>query len=148
MHLCLDWQIDIKIYSYLLLWRTHLKSSPVQSMYHHLATEQLCQLESVSAYLHAGSQCEELCPWQRSWGRSLGIRKGRIKPQETPCSWASIPKPESTYFTVSCSHLHLGLYGGLFPTGSLGEGVNLQLQSIKIPGCDKGGSGQTSLLAD
>ena len=46
-------------------------------------------------------------------------------------------KPESTYFTVSCSHLHLWLYGGLFPTGSLGEGVNLQLQSIKIPGRDK-----------
>ena len=57
-------------------------------------------------------------------------------------------KPESTYFTVSCSHLHLWLYGGLSPTGSLGEGVNLQLQSIKIPGCDKGVSGQISLLAD
>ena len=58
------------------------------------------------------------------------------------------PKPESTYFTVSCSHLHLWPYGGPFPTGSLGEGVNLQLQSIKIPGRDKGVSGQTSLLAD
>ena len=57
-------------------------------------------------------------------------------------------KPESTYFTVSCSHLHVGLYGGLFPTGCLGEEVNLQLQSIKIPGCDKSVSGQTSLLAD
>ena len=38
------------------------------------------------------------------------------------------PKPESAYFTVSCSRLHLWLYGGLFPTGSLGEGVNVQLQ--------------------
>ena len=36
---------------------------------------------------------------------------------------------------------------GAAPT-SLGEGVNLQLQLIKIPGCDKGVSGQTSLLAD
>ena len=27
--------------------------------------------------------------------------------------------------------------GGLFPTGSLREGVNLQLQLIKIPGRDK-----------
>ena len=25
------------------------------------------------------------------------------------------PKPESAYFTVLCSHLHLWLYGGLFP---------------------------------
>ena len=44
------------------------------------------------------------------------------------------PKPES----VSCSHLHLWLYGGLSPiTISLGEGVNLQLQLIKTPGLDK-----------
>ena len=40
----------------------------------------------------AGGQCEELHPWQRSWGRRLGIRKGVIKPQETPCSRASNPK--------------------------------------------------------
>ena len=47
------------------------------------------------------------------------------------------PKPESAYFTALCSHLHLWLYRGLSPTASLEEGVNLQLQSIKIPGCDK-----------
>ena len=47
------------------------------------------------------------------------------------------PKPESAYFTAFCSHLYLWLYGGLSPTTSLGEGVNLQLQLIKIPGCDK-----------
>ena len=40
----------------------------------------------------AGSQCEELRPWQRSWGRRRGIRKGRIEPQETPCSQASTHK--------------------------------------------------------
>ena len=57
------------------------------------------------------------------------------------------PKPESAYFTALCSHLHLWLYRGLSPT-SLREGVNLQLQLIKIPGRDKGVSGQTSLLAD
>ena len=38
--------------------------------------------------------------------------------------------------------------GGCPPTTSLGEGVNLQLQSINIPGRDKGVSGQTSLLAE
>ena len=44
------------------------------------------------------------------------------------------PKPES----VLCSHLHLWLYGGLSSiTISLGGGVNLQLQLIKIPGHDK-----------
>ena len=47
------------------------------------------------------------------------------------------PKPESAYFTALYSHLHLWLYGGLSPTTSRGEGVNLQLQLIKIPGRDK-----------
>ena len=47
------------------------------------------------------------------------------------------PKPESAYFTVLCSHLYLWLYGGLPLITSLTEGVNVQLQSIKIPGRDK-----------
>ena len=56
------------------------------------------------------------------------IHKGMIKPQETPCSRASAPKPES----VLWSHLHLWLYRGLSPiTISLGEEVNLQLQVNK-----------------
>ena len=41
------------------------------------------------------------------------------------------PKPGSAYFTVSCSHLYLWLYGGLNPITSLGEGVSLQLQVNK-----------------
>ena len=70
----------------------------------------------------------------KSWGTRLGIRKDMIKPQETPWSRASTLKPES----VLCSHLHLWLYGGLSPIAiSLVEGVNLQLQLIKIPGRDK-----------
>ena len=78
--------------------------------------------------LPAGGQREEFRPRQRSWGRRLGICKGVIKPQETPCSRESTPKPES----VLCSHLHLWLYGGLSPrTVSLGEGVNVQLQDNK-----------------
>ena len=75
-----------------------------------------------------GGQREELRPWQRSWGTRLGIRKGVIKPQESPCSRASTPKPESVLF----SYLHLWLYGGLSPiTVSLGKGVNVQLQGNK-----------------
>ena len=42
-----------------------------------------------------------------------------------------LPKPESIYFTVSCSRLYLWLYGGLTPITSLREGVNLQLQVNK-----------------
>ena len=49
------------------------------------------------------------------------------------------PKPESAYFPTVCSHLPLGLYGGLSPTTSFREGVNLELQLIKIPGHDKSG---------
>ena len=72
-----------------------------------------------------GSQREELHPWQRSWGRKLSICKGVIKPLETPCSWACTPKTRV-------------LHRGLSPiTISLEEGVNLQLQLIKIPGRDK-----------
>ena len=42
------------------------------------------------------------------------------------------PQNQSSYFTVSCSHLHLRLYGGLSPiTISLREGVNMQLQVNK-----------------
>ena len=47
------------------------------------------------------------------------------------------PKPEPAYFTTLCSHLHLWLYGGLSPTFSFGEGVNLELQLIIIPGRDR-----------
>ena len=61
----------------------------------------------------------------RSWGRKLGIRKGVIKPQETPCSRASTPKTRVLYRELSPI------------TISLREGVNLQLQLIKIPGRDK-----------
>ena len=60
--------------------------------------------------------------------------KGGIEPQETPCSWASTPKTR-VCFMLSPTPLTLR---GLSPiTISLGEGVNLQLQLIKIPGRDK-----------
>ena len=62
----------------------------------------------------------------------FGIRKGGIEPQETPSSRASTPK------TRVCIMLSPNFTGGLSPiTISLGEGVNLQLQLIKIPGRDK-----------
>ena len=48
-------------------------------------TVQLCH-----PYMTARSRCEELRPWQRSWGRRLGIRKGGIEPQESPWKFLSI----------------------------------------------------------
>ena len=100
---------------------------------------------SLEGLMLAGGQCEELHPWQRSSGRRLGIRKGMIKPQETPCSRASTPKTRVCLLYL-CSHLHLWLSGGLSPiTISLGEGVNLQLQLIKIPGHDECFNLQTPL---
>ena len=59
----------------------------------------------------ARGQREELHPWQRSWGRRLGIHKGMIKPQETPCSRASNPKTR-VCFMLSSTPLTLR---GAFP---------------------------------
>ena len=67
----------------------------------------------------------------------FGIRKGRIEPQETPCSRASTPKtrvPTLLFYALTYTS---DFMGGCSPTTSLGEGVNLQLQLIKIPGHDK-----------
>ena len=47
------------------------------------------------------------------------------------------PSPEPACFTTLCSPLHLCLYRGLSPTTSFGEGVNLELQLIIIPGRDR-----------
>jgi hypothetical protein len=85
-----------------------------------------------------GGQSEVLRPWQRSWGRRLDIRKGGIEPQESPWNSSSIyPHNQSLPTLLLCAHLHLWLYGGLSPTTSFGEGVNLELQFIIIPGRDK-----------
>ena len=61
----------------------------------------------------------------------FGIHKGGSSLRKPPVPEHLPPKPESTYFTVSCSHLYLWLYGGLTPITSLREGVNLQLQVNK-----------------
>ena len=78
----------------------------------------------------------------------FGICKGRIEPQETSCSRASTPKTRvCLLYCFMLSPTPLTLRGAV-PHHLLGEGVNLQLQLIKIPGHDKGVSGQTSLLAN
>ena len=81
-----------------------------------------------------GCQEQKLRPWQRSWGRRLGIRKGGIEPQESPWKFLSIyPQNQSlpTFcFVFSPTPLIL------CPPLPLSENrVNLYLQLI-IPGCD------------
>ena len=49
----------------------------------------------------AGSQREELRPWQRSWGRRLGIRKGGIEPQESSWKFSSI-YPQNQSLPIFC----------------------------------------------
>ena len=83
-------------------------------------------------------QSEVFCPWQRSWERRLDIRKGGIEPQESPWKSSSIyPHNQTLPTLLLCAHLHPWLYGGLSPTTSFGEGINLELQLIKTPGRDK-----------
>ena len=69
--------------------------------------------KEASAYAKAGS----------------GLRKPLV-PKHLP------PKPESTYFTYAVTYPS-DFMGGSPITIPLGEGVNLQLQLIKIPGRDK-----------
>ena len=67
----------------------------------------------------------------------LALRKGEIEPQETPCSRASTPKtrvPTLLFYALTYTS---DFTGGCSPTNSLGEGVNVQLHLIKIPGCEK-----------
>ena len=80
---------------------------------------------------------QELLPWKRSWGRRLGIRKGGIKPQESPWKFSNIypPNPESAYFLLCALTYTSDFSGGCPPLPLSEKRVSLQLQLI-IPGCD------------
>ena len=84
----------------------------------------------------AGSQREELRLWQRSWGRRLGIHKGRIEPQESPWKFSSIcPQNQSLpTFCFVLSPTPLTLWVAVPHHLSLEKRVNLQLQLIKFLG--------------
>ena len=86
----------------------------------------------------ARSQHEELCPWQRSWGRRLRHSQRRDQASgSTPFSRASTSKTRvCPLYCFMLSPTPLTLWG-LSPITSLREGVNLQLQLIKIPGRDR-----------
>ena len=79
---------------------------------------------------------QELRPWQRSWGRRLGICQGRIEPQESPWKFLSIyPQNQSLpTFCFVLSPILLTLGGAVPHYLSLKKRVNLQLQLIKFLG--------------
>ena len=86
----------------------------------------------------AGSQCEELGPWQRSWGRRLQHTQRRDRASGDPLFLSIYPQNQSLPSLLFYALTYTSDFmGGCSPTTSLGEGVNLQLQSIKIPGHDK-----------
>ena len=92
----------------------------------------IAQLE----FYQCRDQREELRPWQRSWGRRLGIGKGRIEPQESPWQFSSIyPQNQSLpTFCFVLSPTPLTLRGAV-PHYLSEKRISLQLQLI-IPGCD------------
>ena len=66
--------------------------------------------------LFVGGQREALCPWQRSWGRRLNIRKGVIKPQESPWKSSSIyPHNQSLPTLLLCALTYTSDFIGAVP---------------------------------
>ena len=64
----------------------------------------------------AGSQREELRPWQRSLGRRLGIHKDGIKPQESPWKISSIyPQNQSLPTLLLCALTYTSDFTGGCP---------------------------------
>ena len=110
-----------------------LHSSPVT---YWAPTDQWSSSFSVLELTSAGNQREELHPWQRSWGRRLGIHKGRIQPQESPWKFSSIYSQNQSLPTLLlCALTYTSDFtGGCPPTTSLWKRVNLQLQLIKFLG--------------
>ena len=82
-----------------------------------------------------GRQCEELHPWQRSWARRLGIRKGGIELQESPWKFSSTyPQNQSLPTLLLCALTYTSDFTGGCPPPPLSEKVNLELQLIKFLG--------------
>ena len=86
----------------------------------------------------AGSQRKELCPWQRSWGRRLWHMQRWDRASGNSLFPSIYPQNQSLPTLLFHALTYTSDFmGGWPPTTSLGEGVNLQLQLIKIPGHDK-----------
>lgn len=84
----------------------------------------------------AGAGVRELRPRQ-GHERRLGITQSRNQTSGDPLFPSILPpKPEIASFTFMLTLIPLTLWGAV-PTTLFGEGVNLQFQLIKIPGCIK-----------
>ena len=70
-----------------------------------ISLEEQTKADNLQYYWPAvGGQSEVLRPWQRSWGRRLDIRKGRIEPQESPWKSSSIhPHNQSLRTLLLCA---------------------------------------------
>ena len=114
-----------------LAWRIPWAEEPgsLQSM--GLLRVRLDWATSLSLVTFARSQCEELCPRQRSWGRRLGIRKGGTEPQESPWTFLSIyPQNQSLPTLLLCALTYTSDFTEGCPPPPLWKRVNLQLQLI------------------
>jgi len=85
--------------------------------------------------------------WGPAWGTPPMAKVMRKEARHTqrrdgasgdPWKFSSIyPHNQSLPTLLLCALPYTWLYGGLSPTTSFGEGVNLELQLIIIPGCDR-----------
>ena len=80
------------------------------------------QFGAASPLMSAGSQREDLRPWQRSWGRRLDIWKGGIEPQEFPWKFSSIyPQNQSLPTLLLCALTYTSDFTGGCPPPPLLE---------------------------
>ena len=99
--------------------------------------------------LSARSQHEELHPWQRSWGRRLWHMQRWDRASGKPLFPSIYPQNQSLPTLLFYALIYTSDFTGGCPPPPLSEkDLTYSSKSIKIPGCDKGVSGQTSLLAD
>ena len=72
--------------------------------------------------ISVGGRREALRSWQRSWGRRLDIRKGRIEPQESPWKSSSIyPHNQSLPTLLLCALTYSSDFTGGCPPPPLSE---------------------------
>ena len=73
-------------------------------------------------WVAVGGQSEVLRPWRRSWGRRLDIRKGGIKPQESPWKSSSVyPHNQSLPTLLLCALTYTSDFTGGCPPPPLSE---------------------------
>ena len=78
--------------------------------------------EGIQRQGSVGSRCEDLHPWQRSWGRRLNIRKGGIEPQGSPWKFSSIyPYNQSLPTLLLCALTYTSDFMGGCPPQPLLE---------------------------